>query len=133
MSRLKFVQSISDTVKAELTDIYEKHPNFRTRQRAHAILLSSKGYTIMQLQEIFEVDRDTISIWFDRFKEQGVAGLEERPHTGRPPIYTDEEINKLKELVDNEPRQLKQAQAILQQTTQKTSCTETLKRALKKN
>jgi transposase len=132
MSRQKFVQSISDAVRISLQECYATHSNFRVRQRAHAILLSSKGYTITQLQEIFEVDRDTISVWIDRFEAQGIAGLEDKPRPGRPSIYTDEELNQLKDLVDNEPRQLKQAQAILQQNTEKTSCRETLKRALKK-
>jgi transposase len=133
MSRQKFVQSISDAVRISLQECYATHSNFRVRQRAHAILLSSKGYTITQLQEIFDVDRDTISVWIDRFEAQGIAGLEDKPRPGRPSIYTDEELNQLKDLVDNEPRQLKQAQAILQQNTEKTSCSETLKRALKKN
>jgi transposase len=84
------------------------------------------------LQDIFEVDRDTVSCWLDHFESHGIAGLEEMPKSGRPPIYTDEEINRFKELIDKEPRQIKKAQALLQQTTNKTSCTETLKRALKK-
>jgi transposase len=133
MARLRFVQSISEELKEQLNDLYAHHPHFRCRQRAHAILLSSKGYTIAKLQDIFEVDRDTVSSWFDRFESQGIVGLEDMPKSGRPPIYTDEEINHFKELIDKEPRQIKKAQALLQQTTNKNSCTETLKRALKKN
>lgn len=132
MAQLKYVQSISEEVKEQLNEMNASHPNFRVRQRAHAILLSSKGYPIARLQDIFEVDRDTVSIWLDRFDCQGIVGLENMPRSGRPPIYTDEEINSFKELIDKDPRQIKKAQAILQQTTHKTSCTETLKRALKK-
>jgi transposase len=133
MARLRFVQSISEEVKEQLREMYVTHPNFRVRQRAHAILLSSKGYPIAKLQDIFDVDRDTVSIWLDRFECQGIIGLENIPRSGRTPIYTDEDITLFKELIDKEPRQIKKAQAILQQTTNKTSCTETLKRALKKN
>ena len=55
------------------------------------------------------------------------------PRPGRPAIYTEDEVRQLKGLVDQEPRQIKQAQAALQQATGKTSCTETVKRALKKS
>lgn len=49
------------------------------------LLLSSKGYPIAKLQDIFEVDRDTISIWLDRFERQGIVGLEDMPRSGRTP------------------------------------------------
>ncbi|MDP3010731.1 MAG: helix-turn-helix domain-containing protein, partial [Methylococcales bacterium] len=91
MARLKFVKTISEEIKEQLNQMYASHLNFRVRQRAHAILLSSKGYAIAKLQDIFEVDRDTISIWLDRFERQGIVGLEDMPRSGRTPIYTDEE------------------------------------------
>jgi hypothetical protein len=47
-------------------------------------------------------------------------------------IYTSEEIAFFKAELDKEPRQIKQAQAKLQQQTAKTSSKDTLKRALKK-
>ncbi|MDP3022786.1 MAG: helix-turn-helix domain-containing protein, partial [Sulfuricurvum sp.] len=109
MARLKFVKTISEEIKEQLNQMYASHPNFRVRQRAHAILLSSKGYPIAKLQDIFEVDRDTISIWLDRFERQGIVGLEDMPRSGRTPIYTDEEITLFKELIDKEPRQIKKA------------------------
>ena len=48
-------------------------------------------------------------------------------------IYTMEEVNLLKTLVDEEPRQIKTAQTKLADMTQKVASTSTLKRLLKKN
>ncbi len=132
MAQHKFVNPLSEEVKQQLQHIYQNHPVFRCRQRAHAILLSNARHTITELQAIFQVDRDTISLWLNRFAAHGIAGLEDLPRSGRPLIYTDKEINRFKQLVDEEPRQIKQAQAKLQQESGKNSCTETLKRALKK-
>ena len=96
-----------------ITGFQYGHSDFAFRKRAHAILLSAKGATINQLQDIFEVDRDTISAWIKRFKTSGVEGLKSLPIPGRPPIYTEDELRQLKDLIDQEPRQIKQAPAIL--------------------
>jgi transposase len=132
MPRLRFVKNVTDEAKAQLAEAFRSAPDFAFRKRAHAVLLSATGHTINQLQAIFDADRDTIAAWFDRFEASGVEGLKSLPKPGRPPIYTPDEVRRLKELVGLEPRQIKQAQAALQQATGKSSCTATLKRALKK-
>lgn len=132
MPRLRFVKNVSDEAKEQLNEVFRNAPDFAFRKRAHAVLLSAMGHTINQLQAIFDADRDTVAAWFDRFEASGVEGLKSLPKPGRPPIYTQDEVRRLKELVDLEPRQIKQAQAALQQATGKSSCTATLKRALKK-
>jgi transposase len=121
MPRLRFVKNVSDEAKAQLTEAFRNAPDFAFRKRAHAVLLSTMGHTINHLQAIFDVDRDTVAAWFARFEAGGVEGLKSLPKPGRPPIYTPDGV-----------RQVKQAQAALQQATGKSSCTATLKRALKK-
>jgi hypothetical protein len=37
--------------------------------------------------------------------------LLDAPRSGRPPIYTDDEVRQLQTLIDAEPRQIKPAQA----------------------
>lgn len=132
MPRLKFVQPISEVAQQELQKTYQNHSNFRVRQRAHAILLNHQGYTINQLQAIFQINRDYISLWIDRYNLQGIQGLEDLPRSGRPPIYTTDEIEIFKAKIQEEPRQIKQAQAFLEVQTGKKSCVETLNRILKK-
>lgn len=128
---MKFAQPIPEAVRITLEEMYMNHPTFRCRQRAQAILLSVRGFTIEALWSILDVRRDAISGWIDRWEEKGLLGLYDRPRAGRPRIYTEVEINLLKTLVDEEPRQLKKAQAQLKDMTQKTASTSTLKRLLK--
>jgi transposase len=132
MPRSRYICPLSESNLNALQDIYRNHPDFSYRQRAQAILLSHKGYNLKQLQDIFDVDRDTLSQWFNRFELSGMEGLQNLPRSGRPTIYTQDEIQQLKILIDDEPRQIKQAQAALETTTGKSSCTQTLRRALKK-
>jgi len=81
---MKFAQTLSKEVQQELHKIYQQHACFRTRQRAHAILLSLRGYTLNQIQDILQADRDSISVWIDRFNAEGIAGLDDLPRSGRP-------------------------------------------------
>lgn len=132
MPRLKFVRLLSEAEQQELQETYQNHSSFKVRQRAQAILLSHQGYTINQLQAIFQINRDYISLWIDRYNRQGIQGLEDLPRSGRPLIYTADEIEIFKAKIQEEPRQIKQAQAFLEAQTNKKSCLETLKRTLKK-
>ena len=58
--------------------------------RAHAILLSAKGYRLDQLADIFEADRDTVSRWLDDWLTCGLEGLSDAPRPGRPGKLTDQ-------------------------------------------
>lgn len=133
MPHYRFVRDLTQTERQQLEDTYRSHPDFAVRRRAHAVLLSSKGYSVGQLQDVFEVDRDTVSLWIQRYAQSALEGLLTRPRTGRPTRYTDAEIQQFKTLIDADPRRIKAAQAALETATQKTSCLETLRRALKKS
>lgn len=77
--------------KSVLEYIRKTDLRYRVRDRAHALLLSSQGKKIKELALIFNVDRDTISSWFDRWESNGFDGLEDAPHPGRPPKLDDAE------------------------------------------
>lgn len=130
---MKFAQPIPEEVRVTLQEMHMNHPTFRCRQRAQAILLSVRGFTITELWSILDVRRDAISEWIDRWENEGLLGLYDRPRAGRPTIYTTAEVDLLKTLVDEEPRQIKTAQTKLADMTQKVASTSTLKRLLKKN
>jgi len=123
---LRFVAPLDPQTQARLQDTLRRRiadpPSlvFRVRQRAHAILLSAKGYRIDQLVDIFfpdlrsGVDRDTITRWLDRWQEDHFDGLEDAPRSGRPrSIVVEEEASVLKQ-VEEDPRQLKAVVARLE-------------------
>jgi Homeodomain-like domain len=62
---MRFIEDLSQETQSILQRIYKYSQHYRVRQRAHCLLLSSKGYTTTQLQEIFQVDRITIYHWFN--------------------------------------------------------------------
>jgi hypothetical protein len=55
--------------------------------RARMILLAAEGRSNDQIGAALSVGRDVVSLWRKRFFHQRVAGLEERPRAGRPPVF----------------------------------------------
>jgi transposase len=133
MPKLRFVRDLSEAERQQLDATFRSHPDLGVRRRAHAILLSAKGHHVGHLQDLLDVDRDTVSLWIKHYEQSGLEGLLTRPRPGRHPIYTDGEIQQLKDLVDADPRRIKAAQAALEAATGKTACLQTLRRALKKS
>lgn len=100
--------------------------------RAHAILLSARGYSIAQIAHIYEQDRDRVSRWLDWWDEYQYDGLADDPRSGRPALLADEESKKVCEIVDQSPRCLKTACHQIEQQLKKIVSRDTLKRVLKK-
>lgn len=86
----------------------------------------------MALSALFEVGVDTISAWLDGWEQAGLCGLYDESRSGRPPIYTADEAERLCQWLDEEPRQLQQAQARLEQATGKAASRQTVRRIVKK-
>ena len=82
---MKFVRPLEPHTRDLLHELARQNPSPRVRQRAHAILLSAKGYYINTIADIFEVNRDTVSCWLDGWEQQRFEGLHDAPRSGRPP------------------------------------------------
>jgi transposase len=104
----RFVKALSQEQRNALNHLMRNHPSYRTRTRAHAILLSARRYSINQIADIFSVDRETVTAWLTRWEESETAGLDDEPKSGRPRILNDEQEREAIRLVKQEPRSLKQ-------------------------
>ena len=81
---MRFVRKPTDKEKIELERMTRQEVG-RVAMRAHMILLSARGYTVPQIEEIHNTSNVTVYKWFDRFDEQGPQGLYDEPRFGRPP------------------------------------------------
>ena len=55
--------------------------------RARMVLLAAEGLRNDQIAARLDCGRDVVSVWRKRFFEQRLAGLEDRPRRGRPPVF----------------------------------------------
>jgi transposase len=55
--------------------------------RARIILLAAQGHANDQIAASLSVPRQIVSKWRKRFFEERLAGLEDEPRPGRPPVF----------------------------------------------
>ncbi len=77
----------------------------RVSLRAHLVLLSSQGFTVPDLTRIFAMSEVSIYHWFNRFDEEGPAGLFDRPRSGRPPQVGPQTRAEIERVIEEPPTQ----------------------------
>lgn len=56
--------------------------------RAKIVLLAAQGIDNDDIGHRLDVPREVVSKWRKRFFEERLAGLEDRPRSGRPPCFS---------------------------------------------
>ena len=131
---MKTVDPVTDVaVIKTLREALRHGPYPYLRERAHAVLLSIRGYSMSEIAAIFEVRYQTVSDWIDAWDDYGLRGLYKKHEGGKPPIYTDQEAQRIREIVSEEPRRLAYVQTKIAEETGKTASKQTLSRLLKKS
>ena len=60
---------------------------YREVVRAKIVLMAAEGLDNDEIAHRLDTRREIVSKWRKRFFEHGLAGLEERPRGGRPPVF----------------------------------------------
>jgi hypothetical protein len=60
MRNYRFIEELNEAEKRTLQECFLYHKSSDCRIRAHGVLLNAKKYTIDQIADILDVDRDTI-------------------------------------------------------------------------
>ena len=123
---------VSKEAEETLKEMEKKHPKSKVRKRAQIILLSKEGYKIDEIAKIERIGRNAVSRCITRWEEEGITGLFDRKREGRPRRLTRQEEERAIELIEEDRRNSKQAQSILQKETGKEFSEWTFKRSLKR-
>jgi transposase len=75
----------------------------RDVKRARIILLASADQSTRSIARRVGVQPRVVSTWRHRFAEQGLAGLEDKPRSGKQPIYGVETGQRILALLDDPP------------------------------
>lgn len=129
---MRYVQPLTDGQRALLETTMHEDPSFRTRSRAHSLLLSAEGMTIKTIAKTYRVHRVTVSTWIKQWEQQGVQSLHDQPRSGRPSKLTPDEQTMAQQYIKEEPRSLKGVVERLAHKTEKRLSISTLKRLAKK-
>ena len=75
------------------------HINWHERQRYHALLLVTKGYSYREVGEILFIDEETVSRWVSQYHSGGLDGLKNDPNWGGnhgQRVLSERELEELK-------------------------------------
>lgn len=71
---------------------------YRMVIRARIVLAAARGHTNAAIVADVGMHIDTVRKWRHRFHRLRVAGLEDRPRSGRPPVFTAVQVAEVKQL-----------------------------------
>lgn len=81
--------ALSAKEREYLSRIARKYTSsYRDVVRAKIILMAAEGLKNKEIAERLDLLRQVVSKWRQRFFEERLAGLEERPRRGRPPAFS---------------------------------------------
>lgn len=103
----KFVKPLTPAQREQLQAIMKSSAPQRTRMRAHAVLLSERRYSLDQIADVYQVDRDRVSQWLEWWEAEHLDGLDDDPRSGRPPKLTGAERQDALKITLQEPRSIK--------------------------
>ena len=129
--RMKFV-SLSREQLSELDAVMRsKGCDKRTFKRLQSIKLNATGYSILQIIDLLGVHYKSAYNWISRYEKEGVAGLKDKPKSGRPPILTEKDKDRVEAFIQETPQQPKVVLARVETELGKTVSRDTLRRVLK--
>jgi transposase len=95
-------------LSAEEKDALERRVRSGTAEqrqvfRARIVLLAAQGQPGVAIAKLLRCRKASVSKWRRRFAAQGLAGLEDAPRPGKPPVYTAETERRILAMLDQSP------------------------------
>ena len=94
---------LTEADKKYLTELLNKgQAKARVIRRAIALLQLDQGATFQKVAELLGVDYYTVSIWCQKYVENGLQFLSDLPRSGRPLVFAGEQCAKVTALACSE-------------------------------
>ncbi|MCL1144567.1 helix-turn-helix domain-containing protein [Shewanella marinintestina] len=84
-----------------LAKLIRKEKSARMRLKLLAIVHFQDGKSRYQIAEFLKVSRTSVNRWVSNYLSKGLEGLKEKPHSGRPMILTEKQVEQVKLFIDN--------------------------------
>lgn len=86
----------------EIENLLKSKEDYKTACRLLCILQLVKGGSSRKAQELLLISHNQVCIWAKRFNNFGVEGLKDKVKTGRKPTITQEQLDRLKNVILSE-------------------------------
>ncbi len=85
----------------EIRALFAKDEKYTIGIRLYAVYQVSRGQTSRKLESLYNTSFKQITNWVHRFEESGLEGLRDKPKSGRKPRLTQEQMNELCNVLQN--------------------------------
>lgn len=127
-----FLRDINPLSLKLLNRIYRESRHHQVRQRALFLILASQNIKNKNLMKIFKVSYKTMYNWLNRWEDEGMLGLYNKPGRGRKKTFNSAQSALIRDWVKLQPKQLKQVVQKIKKEWSVNISTETIKRIIKK-
>ncbi|MGD2027205.1 MAG: helix-turn-helix domain-containing protein [Anaerolineales bacterium] len=97
---------LSESELSTIEKAIQKSESAHLVKRATGVRMLHQGYSPAEVAEILSVAQPTPYQWFHRFRAGGLAGLENQPRSGRPPIADEAYLAEIDTALEKEPGEL---------------------------
>lgn len=99
----KINYTLTESELLTIEQAIKSHADLRLRQRAQIIRLLHKGQKPDQTAELLSTTVSQVYWWHQRWRSEGLAGLADRPRSGRPKAANAAYRQKLEETLATDP------------------------------
>lgn len=103
-------KKIEYTLTIESLTIIERaiknHDDQRVRQRATMIRMLHLGQKPQEIAELLSIQPGKVYYWHQRWREEGIEGLADRPRSGRPQAADGQYRHLLAQVIEQDPHDL---------------------------
>jgi hypothetical protein len=78
------IRQLNDQESTALRQLYRQTKDADVRPRCQMILLSADDHGVGEIARMTLFDENSVLFWFDRYKAEGLAGLEQLKEHARP-------------------------------------------------
>lgn len=82
-----------------------KSQNAKKAKRASMVHNLHQGYSPIEVAKLHDVSETTVYNWFNRYQTEGLAGLVNKPKSGRPPKADARYRQRLIEVIETHPEE----------------------------
>jgi transposase len=132
---MRKIHELTEEEKRTLEQGYLNSPKAHFRNRCHSILLSTEGYKISEIANLYKLRTRRIYTWLNRWESNGISGLillKGRGVKAKLDQLSSEEFDQVKEALKLDPQNLKRVCHNLSDALGFTISKYMLKRVLKK-
>ncbi len=90
----------------QLRELYHTTKDVRVRTRSQMILLAFDGLSAPKIAKIADLDPESVRRCMLSYRNEGIAGLYDKPRTGRPRRVTTEYLQQAIDLLRRRPRSM---------------------------